>query len=45
MIEKVEDKECEFEWKALDDAIRRWAVQSQFEADVEKYNELKNQQQ
>ena len=33
-----------YEWQELDQAIRRWAVMSQFEQDQDFYDELKQHQ-
>ena len=30
-----------YEWQELDQAIRRWVVTTNFERDLEKYDELK----
>ena len=32
-----------YEWQELDQAIRRWVVTTNFERDLEKYDELKRQ--
>lgn len=42
--EETKSTKPKYEWKPLDEVVRRWAVQSQFESDVEKYNQLKNEQ-
>jgi len=38
-----EDNKPVYEWQELDQAIRRWAVTSQFEKDQENYDKLKQQ--
>jgi hypothetical protein len=37
------DQKPIYEWQELDQAIRRWVVTSNFERDLEKYNELKQE--
>jgi hypothetical protein len=38
-----DDKKPIYEWQELDQAIRRWAISSQFEQDLEKYHKLKEE--
>ena len=35
------DQKPVYEWQELDQAIRRWVVTTNFERDLEKYDELK----
>jgi len=37
------DSKPVYEWQELDQAVRRWAVMSQFEQDQENYDQLKQQ--
>lgn len=38
-----DDKKPVFNFQELDQAVRRWAVMTQFEQDQEKYEKLKQQ--
>ena len=40
-MENDNDKKPVYEWQELDQAIRRWVVTTNFERDLEKYDELK----
>ena len=40
-MENDNDQKPVYEWQELDQAIRRWVVTTNFERDLEKYDELK----
>ena len=46
MLNEKQEKPQELqniEWKELDEVIRKWATQSGFEKDLQKYENLRNE--